>query len=148
MALSFEMNLFQTLTVKLKLLGHHGFSRTGTKRSHLQNSRLRNLPSQMLRSRRRQKKSPIFGDRFHFFPYHMTSLQPYHLGLQRYHLIQMHSVWHKTMIVCHSCKRRVVACSTGGTSAGLGDAEGGSWLSNGNMEKAWETPGAKGVRET
>ena len=52
------------------------------------------------------------------------------------------------MIVCHSCKRRVVACSTGGTSAGLGDAEGGSWLSNGNMEKAWETPGAKGVRET
>lgn len=76
-ALSFEMNLFQTLTVKLKLLGHHGFSRTGTKRSHLQNSRLRNLPSQTLRSRRRLKVRLFLGDRFQCFPYHLTSLQPY-----------------------------------------------------------------------
>lgn len=35
------------------------------------------------------------------FPYHLTSLQPYHLGLQPYHLFGT-----KKVIVCHSCKRR------------------------------------------
>ena len=132
-ALSFEMNLFQTLTVKLKLLGHHGFSRTGTKRSHLQNSRLRNLPSQTLRSRRRLKVRLFLGTGFNFpiSPDITTTLSSC--------IVFGTKEW-----LFATAAKGDNACSTGGTSAGLGDAW-GSWLSMEIWKSHWKAwcPGRK-----